>query len=127
MEEKKNKYDLEQRLIDFAILIIRIAETMNKSFAAQYVKRQMLRSGISPSLHYGEVKSAESADDFIHKVKVILKELRETFNALKITKQAPFSSNLKLLDEGITECNELIAIFVTSINTAQKNNRFRKK
>ena len=72
MEEKKNKYDLEQRLIDFAILIIRMDETMNKSFAAQYVKRQMLRSGISPSLHYGEVKAAESADDFIHKVKVIL-------------------------------------------------------
>lgn len=126
MDEKKNKYDLDQRLIDFAILIIRIAETMNKSYPAQYVKGQMVRSGISPGLHYGEVRAAESADDFIHKVKVILKELRETFNGLKIIKQAPLSNNLNLIDTGIKECNELISIFVTSIDTAQKNKLKRK-
>ena len=127
MEEKKNKYDLDLRLIDFSLSIIRISETMNKSFPSQYVKKQMLRSGISPALHYGEVKAAESADDFIHKVKIILKELRETFNALTITSRANFSNNSILIYEGIKECNELIAIFVTSINTAQRNNRFRKK
>lgn len=126
MEEKKNKYDLQQRLIDFSILIIKIAETMNKSYPAQYVKGQMVRSGISPGLHYGEARAAESADDFIHKVKVILKELRETFNGLQITKKAQLSNNPKLIDEAIQECNELIAIFVKSIDTAQKNKGKKK-
>jgi len=127
MEEKEIKYDLQERLIDFAILIIKIAETMKRTYAAQYVKGQMVRSGISPTLHYGEVKAAESADDFIHKVKVILKELRETYNALQITKRAQLSNNPEFVDNAIRECNEFIAIFVKSIDTAQKNKAKKNK
>ncbi|HVZ98262.1 MAG TPA: four helix bundle protein [Chitinophagaceae bacterium] len=82
--ETKRKYDLEERLIDFAALIIKVSEKLYKTNAGIYVEGQMVRSGTSPALHYGEAQSAESRADFIHKVKVLLKELRETRNALLI-------------------------------------------
>ncbi|MEO8088644.1 MAG: four helix bundle protein, partial [Bacteroidota bacterium] len=52
---------------------------------------QVMRSGTSPALHYGEAQSAESDKDFIHKMKVALKELRETMNALRIIKRKPLT------------------------------------
>lgn len=126
MKEEKKNFDLEQRLIDFTILIVKIAESLDKSEVAKHVYGHLIRSAISSALHYGEVKDAESRNDFIHKVKVILKELRETFIALKIIQQVPLTNNLKIIFKGITECNELISIFVKSIETARKNNQIRK-
>lgn len=121
MKEEKKNFDLEQRLIDFAVLIVKIADSLDGSNASKLISGQFIRSGFSSALHYGEVKDAESRNDFIHKVKVILKELRETFIALKIIRQVPLSKNHELVDLGITECNELISIFVKSIGTAKKN------
>ncbi|MDD5570832.1 MAG: four helix bundle protein [Bacteroidales bacterium] len=126
MKEEKRNFDLEQRLIDFAVLIIKIAESLNGSIAAKLISGQFVRSGFSSALHYGEVKDAESRNDFIHKVKVILKELRETFIALKIIRQAALTKNPELVDKGLTECNELISIFVKSIETAKRNNQIKK-
>ena len=79
-----NKYDLEERLIDFLVLIIEIVNEMPNSKAGNHLSGQLVRSGTSISLNYGEAQSAESKKDFIHKMKVILKELRETFVCMKI-------------------------------------------
>jgi len=81
---------------------------------------QLLRSGTSPSLNYGEAKSGESKNDFIHKMKVCLKELRESFNCLRIIQRAKISPEEQQVICLIEECNELISIFVKSIVTATK-------
>ena len=75
-------YDLAERLINFAASIIELAEMLPGSFAGRHIAGQMIRSGTAPALHYGEAQGGESRKDFIHKMKVALKELRETFNAL---------------------------------------------
>ena len=79
-----NKYDLEERLIEFSVLIIEIVNEMPNSKAGSHLSKQLVRSGTSVSLNYGEAQSAESPRDFIHKMKVILKELRESFICLKL-------------------------------------------
>ena len=71
-------YDLENRLIDFAVKIIKLAESLPKTRAGNHISGQILRSGTSPAPNYGEAQSAESNQDFIHKMRVCLKELRET-------------------------------------------------
>jgi four helix bundle protein len=118
------KHDLEERLIDFASNCIDVAESLPKTLAGNHIASQLVRSSSSPALHYGEAQSAESLSDFIHKMKVCLKELRETFNCLRLIKRK------KWFEEGylikiITENNELISIFVSSLKTAQK--RIRSK
>ena len=75
---KEKTYDLDERLIEFAVDIIRFTELLPVTKAANHLGGQLLRSGTAPSLNYGEVKGAESQKDFIHKMKVCLKELRET-------------------------------------------------
>ena len=72
-------------------------------------------------MNYGEAQSAESRADFIHKMKICLKELRETIIALKITGRKPLTNNIEIVNKEIIECNELISIFVKSIQTANKN------
>ena len=81
------KFDLEERLIDFAVLIIEITESLNNTRVGNHISSQLVRSGTSPALHYGEAQSAESRNDFIHKLKILLKELRESLVALKIIKR----------------------------------------
>ncbi len=78
------KYDLEDRLIEFAVRIIDIAEALPASVAAKNLGGQIVRSGTSPALNYGEAQAAESKADFVHKMKICLKELRETHVCLKI-------------------------------------------
>src|SRR6476660_1319889 len=120
-EKKKLRFDLEERLVDFAFLIIKIADERIDTRAGNHIAGQIVRSGTHPALQYGEAQSAESRQDFIHKLKVILKELRETNNALKIIKKAPLTKKLYLIGKVLVECNELISIFVKSIATAQLN------
>lgn len=125
----KRKFDLEERLIDYAVLIIQIADNMIDTRAGNHIAGQIVRSGTHPALHYGEAQSAESRQDFIHKLKVLLKELRETNNALKIIQKASLSNMVPLIEKALPECNELISIFVKSISTAQENlrNELKKK
>jgi len=125
--EEKRKYDLDERLIDFAILIIAITESVYNTKAGNHISGQLVRSGTSPVLHYGEAQSAESRADFIHKIKVILKELRETKNALRITKKVPLTDKMENVDKALIECNELISIFMKSVETAKKNMELEKK
>ncbi|SRR6266511_4067730 len=110
------RYDLEDRLIDFAVRICLMTETFPASALGKHVRVQLARSGTSPFANYGEAQGAESRQDFVHKMKVCLKELRETHAWLK------FADRMKLcpdrIEDARTECNELIAIFVASIKTA---------
>ncbi len=122
MEEGK-RTDLEERLIAFAVKISDLMTSIPNSMTGKYLAGQLIRSGVSPALNYGEAKSAESASDFIHKMKIALKELRETFIGLKILKRSKIEQSEMLTDTCIQECNELISIFVKSIQTAEKNRK----
>jgi four helix bundle protein len=115
------KYDLEERLIDFAVDISEIVEKYPDSRIGNYLAGQLVRSGCSPALNYGEAQAAESRNDFIHKMKIILKELRESLIALKITERRNLIE-LPRIVKSKDECNQLIAIFVKSTETAKKNN-----
>ena len=115
-----NTKELEERLIDFSVKIIEIAATLKKTKASRIIENQILRSGISSALNYGESIGAESAKDFIHKIQLVLKELRETFIALRIIKKSGISNNPVLLEKGIDENNQLISIFVKSVNSNKK-------
>jgi len=84
-----------------------------------HLGQQLIRSGTSPSLNYGEANAAESKRDFIHKMKVCLKELRETHNCLRIINGAELHDSSDKMTELLIENNELISIFVTSINTVK--------
>lgn len=81
--EKRN-FDLEERLIEFASRIIDIVEAIPNSRAGNYIAGQLVRCGLAPALLYGEAQSAESRDDFAHKMKIGLKELKETRVCLKL-------------------------------------------
>jgi four helix bundle protein len=115
------KFDLNERLINFAVAVIDISESLPKTFAGNHIAGQLVRSGTSPALNYGEAQSAESRNDFIHKMKISAKELRETFNCLKIIQKKHWHPEDKLLPV-LNENNQLISIFVKSIETAKKNN-----
>ncbi|MBK9590669.1 MAG: four helix bundle protein [Crocinitomicaceae bacterium] len=69
---------------------------------------QLLRAGTSPALNYGEAQSAESRKDFVHKMKIVLKELRETQVGLKIIEQAHLLKSTNQLSTANKECNELL-------------------
>ena len=114
------KYDLEDRLIEFAVRIIDTAEALPNTVASKNLSGQIVRSGTSPALNYGEAQSAESKADFVHKMKICLKELRETFVCLKIIQRKGYFKELRL-DPLLNENTELISIFVKSIQTAKKN------
>lgn len=109
------KFDLEDRLLEFAIRIIAIVESLPDNKVCNHLGGQLLRSGTSPALNYGEAQEAESKKDFIHKFKVILKELRETLICLKILNRKSLLSDVSILEEN----RELIAIFAASIKTAK--------
>jgi len=126
-ELKNRKYDLQERLIQFAVLIIKITDSLFDTRAGNHIAGQLVRSGTHPALHYGEAQSAESRQDFIHKFKVLLKELRETKNALLIIKRTPLTIKIDLVDMALKEAEELIAISATSITTAERNLLAEKK
>ncbi len=118
---KENIKELENRLIAFAVDIVKIVEALPNTFAGKTFANQLVRAGTSPALNYGEAQSAESRKDFIHKVKIVLKELRETLVILKIIKLSGIYKGKEKIDDMMKENDELIAIFVSSVNTALKN------
>jgi len=109
---------LEERLIQFSIDVILLCKTIDQSFASEHLARQLIRSATSSALNYGEARSGESTRDFLHKMKICLKELRESYINLRIQKGSQTISDLKNLEELLKENNELISIFVSSIKTA---------
>jgi four helix bundle protein len=120
-ELRMTKQELENRLIDFAASIILLTITFEKNYAGNHLLGQITRSSTSPALNYGEAQSAESKKDFIHKMGICLKELRETFVCLKIIEKANLSTDHERLTRAKTEANQLISIFVSSIKTSKIN------
>ena len=114
---KREKYDLEDRLIAFAVLIIDLVSKLPNDKVTSHLGNQLLRSGTAPAFIYGEALSAESRRDFVHKLKLLLKELRETMINLKILHKIKYAS---IAIPG-KECDDLIAIFVKSVTIANSN------
>ena len=123
MSKDKKTFDLEERLIDFAVRIIRIAESLPKTKIGNHIAGQLIRCGTSPAPNYGEAQSAESRSDFIHKLKICLKELWETKIWLIIIIKANLIKSKAKLEPDIIENDELISIFMASIKTAKKNKK----
>jgi four helix bundle protein len=109
--------ELEERLVDFAVLVIGVVEELPTTKAGNHIGNQLIRSGTSPAPNDGEARSAESTRDFVHKIKISLKELRETHILLRFIGKKKLG-NLQGLPAVIGECDELIAIFVSSTRTA---------
>ena len=90
------KYDLEDRLIKFAIIILEVCDLLPNTKAANNLEHQLSKSGTAPALMYGEVQAAESRADFIHKMRMLLKELRETRISLRIINEKPIIKHEKV-------------------------------
>ena len=114
-------YDLGERLLEYSVRIIKVVEQLENTKVGKHVATQLLRSGTSPYPNHGEAQSAESPKDFIHKLRISLKELRETQRWIKLVQRVPLLKKPELLDDILQETEELIKIFVTSIKTAEKN------
>jgi len=117
------KFNLEERLLEFAARIIRVSESMKRSRAGNHIADQLLRSGTSPFGHHGKAEGAESRDDFIHKLKVCYKELRESRRWLRLVQKAELIARPALLEGLLSEADELVRIFASSIRTAQRNRK----
>ena len=113
-------YDLEERLLEYSVRIIRLIEALPKTRAGNHVAGQLLRSGTSPLANHGEAQAGESRADFNHKLKVCLKELREALRWLKLVRRVPLVRPADKIDALLQETEELIRIFVKSIQTSQQ-------
>ena len=120
MSKVKDAFDLEERLIEFAVRIIQLAEALPRSKVGNHIAGQLIRCGTAAAPNYGEAQGAESRSDFIHKMKICLKELRESKVWLKMIIQAKLINPASRLDTLIDEADQLISIFVKSIKTANK-------
>ena len=98
-----------------------VVEALPKNRAGNYIAGQLIRCGLAPALLYGEAQSAESREDFVHKMKIVLKELKESRVCLKLIREKQLITPVKRLDQIFKECEELIAIIAKSIDTAKKN------
>ncbi len=123
MMSTERVYDLEERLIEFASKIVDTVESLRISKAGNYIAGQLIRCGLAPALLYGEVQSAESRNDFIHKMKIAIKELKETRVCLKLIARKEMIKPTPPLNLVMKENEELIAILSKSVNTARENNK----
>ncbi|MFW5705389.1 MAG: four helix bundle protein [Bacteroidota bacterium] len=115
-----NQQELEDRLINFAAVVIDMVDMLPASIAGKHLAGQLIRSGTSPALNYGEARGAESRKDFIHKNKVVLKELRETLICQKIIDHAHLIKGKdEFLAKAMNENNELVSIFVKMIKSLE--------
>ena len=117
--------ELEERLIAYAVRIVKLAGQLPGNYAGKHFGQQLLRSGSAPALHYGEARGAESNRDFRHKMSIALKELRESHINLRIMDRAQVVPEIRL-DKLIEETNELISIFVAAIHTLDQRSKEAK-
>ena len=124
-EEQKRSFDLEERLRELASAVIDLSEKLPPSRAGNHVAGQILRSGTSPCSNHGEAESAESREDFNHKLKVCLNELRETRRRARLIERKRWARNDPPSNFVPRQSDELIRIFMSSIKTAQRKARKR--
>ena len=123
----ETKFDLEERLVDFSCRIIEVVEALPWTRAGNYITAQLIRCVLAPALLYGEAQGAESRPDFIHKMRICLKELKETRVCLKVICKANMIKPKERLDNIKSENDQLISIVAKSIETAKKNLNNEKK
>jgi four helix bundle protein len=111
--------ELEDRLIDFAVRIVNLSANLPKTPAGKHISGQILRSGTSPAPNYGEARGAESHADFVHKVRIVLKELNETSIWLRVIERSQMLRKELILDI-LGENKELCRIFTSTLRTARK-------
>jgi len=114
-------FDLDERMINFSVSIIHLTENLPKTNAGLYFANQIMRSASSAALNYAEAQSGESRRDFVHKLMISLKELRETNSGLRIIDKSNMSKTPESHHELLKESNELISIFMKSVKTARMN------
>jgi four helix bundle protein len=119
-KDGSKEQELANRLLQFAVLAVRLAAELPKSEIGNLVRNQLLKCGTSPGANYEEARGAESRSDFIHKMGIVLKELKESRYWLRVIKEVPLleTDQANLVSK---ECEELIAIIAKSIFTAKRN------
>jgi four helix bundle protein len=118
--EKRATFDLEERLLRYSATIIRLVDELPAGRAASHVAGQLLRAGTAALPNHGEAQAAESAGDFVHKMRICLKELRESRRWLRLIKEVPLLQSFATVDVLIDETDQLVRIFSASIRTALK-------
>jgi four helix bundle protein len=118
---RDRRYDLEDRLLDFAVDVVELTESLPNTRAGNHIAGQLLRCGTSPLSNHGEVEAAESRKDFLHKLRICLKELRETKRWLRLVSRLKKLGEPANLPACLNEVEELIRIFAASVKTAEKN------
>ncbi|SPE61471.1 hypothetical protein SBV1_710005 [Verrucomicrobia bacterium] len=120
---KQERYDLEERLLNYAAGVVRLVEKLPDSRAGNHVANQLLRSGTSPLANHGEAQGAESGADFVHKLSICYKELRESRRWIRLIKRVPLVEPPNLPDALLQETEELVRIFAASLRTAKGGKR----
>ena len=121
-QKKERIFDLEERLLEYANNIIKLVEALPNTRSGNHIGNQLLKSGTAPYAHHGEAQAAESNNDFVHKMSIGLKELRESSRWLKLVEKSQMLKNkIEWIKEMIAETEELIKIFFKSIQTAKSN------
>jgi four helix bundle protein len=118
-KQSAKRRDLADRLLQFAIRIVRLANALPRTPVGKHVTIQLLKSGTSPGANYGEARGAESRADFVHKMGVVLKELKESRFWLHLIHGAELLKP-SLVKPLLQECEELCAIVGQSVITAKK-------
>ncbi len=114
------KYDLEDRLVDYTCRMIDVVEALPNTRAGSYIAGQLIRSCHSPTFNYGEAQAAESTKDFVHKMGVVLKELKECRTVLKVIRKKQLIKPVVKLEGIYKETEELVAIVGKSISTLKR-------
>ena len=111
--------DIQERLIDFAVMIIDLCSLLPNTQAGKHIAGQLLRCGTSPTPNYGEARGAESKNDFVHKLGIVLKELNESAIWLEMIVRSSMLPN-EVVVKIVGECTELSKIIASSIRTVGK-------
>ena len=120
------KSELENRLVRFSVDVISLTENLTEGYASQHLAKQLVRSGTSSALNYGEAQGAPTKKDFIHKISIVLRELRESQNNLRIIHNSGLAKNTDQIEGILDECSQLTAIFTKTFQTARNNERKEK-
>jgi len=115
------KSELENRLVKFSVDVIGMTKILDDSYASQHLSKQIVRSGTSSALNYGEAQGSPTKKDFIHKISIVLRELRETQINLKIIHDSGLCNDNKVISDILNENSQLVAIFTKTFQTAREN------
>jgi len=109
MKNYNKRIDISERFLDFGVNIIGVVSKLNNNQVSNHITNQLMRSATSAGANYEEACGAESKKDFIHKMQLVLKELRETLFWLKLLKKSKLIST-KNIEEVLIEADELVKI-----------------